>query len=236
MVAARTMHARTGEERFAELWRASARELLERQEEDGLWTQDLFGRHDRCIGAAHGFAGNVLALRTAPAWLDDARAIESRAVLTTGAFALEDRGLANWPVDAAGLRSRTPTRLQWCHGAAGVVTSLAELAPDDDTHGALMTAGGELVWRAGPVAENAGLCHGTGGNGFAFLALLSRTEDERWLERARAFATHGLEQVKRLRATTGRGRYSLFTGDIGAALLAAACLTSDARFPGLDDL
>ena len=72
MLAARAMHARTGEERFAELWRASARELLARQEEDGLWTQDLFGRHQRLIGAAHGFAGNILALSAAPEWLDDA--------------------------------------------------------------------------------------------------------------------------------------------------------------------
>jgi hypothetical protein len=126
--------------------------------------------------------------------------------------------------------------VQWCHGAAGMVTSLARLAPEDDVHGALMNAAGELVWRAGPVAGNAGLCHGTGGNGFAFLALWDRTEDERWLERARAFAMHSLDQVNRLRAATGRGRYSLFTGDVGAALLAAACLTGEAGFPGLDDL
>ena len=117
-----------------------------------------------------------------------------------------------------------------------MVTSLARLAPEDDVHGALMNAAGELVWRAGPVAGNAGLCHGTGGNGFALLALWVRTGDERWLERARAFATHSLDQVDRLRVATGRGRYSLFTGDVGAALLAAACLTGEAGFPGLDDL
>ena len=236
MLAARAMYARTGEERFAELWRASARELLERQEKDGVWTQDLFGRHDRYVGAAHGFAGNVLALRAAPELLDDARAVEIRAVATASAFAIVDGDVANWPVDAAGMRAGNPTRLQWCHGAAGVVTSLAGLAQDNDAHDALLAAGGELVWRAGPVAGNAGLCHGTGGNGFAFLALLDRTGDERWLERARTFATHSLDQVDRLRAATGRGHYSLFTGDVGAALLAAACLTGDTRFPGLDDL
>ena len=126
--------------------------------------------------------------------------------------------------------------MQWCHGAAGIVTSLAKLAPEDDDHGALMNAAGELVWKAGPVAENAGICHGTAGNGFAFLALFHRTGDERWLQRARAFAAHSLAQVDRLRVATGRGRYSLFTGDIGAALLAAACLTGEARLPGLDDL
>jgi hypothetical protein len=236
MLAARAMHARTGEERFAELWRVSARELLARQENDGLWTQDLFSRHDRCLGAAHGFAGNILALFAAPEWLDDASSVEARAVATARAFALVDGDLASWHVVPGGYPNGNPPRLQWCHGSAGVVTSLARLAPADDAHGALMTAGGELVWRAGPVAGNAGLCHGTGGNGFAFLALLDRTGDERWLERARAFAMHSLEQVNRLRAANGRGWYSLYTGDIGAALFAAACLTGDARFPGLDDL
>jgi len=116
------------------------------------------------------------------------------------------------------------------------VTSLARLAPGDERHTALLAAGGELTWRAGPSALNVGLCHGTAGNGFAFLALHSRTGDERWLARARAFAMHALAQVTRLRAATGRARYTLFTGDIGAALLAAACVEPDPRFPGLDDL
>jgi hypothetical protein len=236
MLAARAMHARTGEERFAELWGTSARTLLARQETDGLWTQDLYGERQRLVGAGHGFAGNVLALHGAPEWLDDAAGVEARAVATARALAIVDGGHASWPPLASGSRTGAPPRVQWCHGAAGVVTSLAALAPGDERHGELLAAGGELVWRAGPLAQNAGLCHGTGGNGFAFLALLERTGDERWLERARAFAMHALDQVARLRAAAGRGRYTLFTGDVGAALLAAACLRGDAAFPGLDDL
>lgn len=240
MLAARAMFARTGEDRFAELWRACARHLIERQESDGIWTQDLFGKHVRYLGVAHGFAGNVLALHSAPEWLDDLPAVLERSITTARIFALREGDRANWPIAAGGLGCTPPRvqppRVQWCHGAPGVVTSLAKLAPDDDAHSELMTAAAELVWTVGPVAENAGLCHGTGGNGFAFLSLFARTKDERWLARARAFAMHGLEQVSRLRATTGCGRYSLYTGDVGAALLAAACLTGDARFPGLDDL
>jgi hypothetical protein len=236
MLAARAMHARTGEERFAELWRASARTLLARQEPDGLWTQDLYGERRRHIGAGHGFAGNVLALRGAPEWLDDAAAVEARALATARSLAIVDGDRASWPTLTSDSRTGAPPRVQWCHGAPGVVTSLAALAPGDDAHGALLAAGGELVWQAGPPARNAGLCHGTAGNGFAFLALLERTGDDRWLARARAFALHALDQVARFRAAAGRGRYALFTGDVGAALLAAACLRGDARFPGLDDL
>jgi hypothetical protein len=237
MLAARAMHARTGEERFAELWRESARVLLARREPDGLWTQQLYGRPQRLIGAGHGFAGNVLALLGAPEWLDDAVGVEERAVATARALAVVDGEVASWPVLAEGSSGGdAEPRVQWCHGAAGIVTSLARIGRDDEHHGALLAAGGELVWLAGPLAANAGLCHGTAGNGFAFLALLERTGDERWLARARAFAAHALEQAERFRAATGRGRYALFTGDIGAALLAAACLDGDAAFPGLDDL
>jgi hypothetical protein len=236
MLAARVMHARTGEQRFAALWRASARTLLARQDSDGLWTHDLYGEQLRYVGAAHGFAGNMRVLSGAPEWLDDPSAVEARAIATVRALAIVDGELASWPVLPTGSRAGAPPRVQWCHGAAGVVTSFAALGGGDDRLSALLAAGGELVWRAGPLARNAGLCHGTAGNGFAFLALLARTGDERWLERARAFAMHALDQVARARAAAGHGRYTLFTGEIGAALLAAACLEGDRAFPGIDDL
>jgi Lanthionine synthetase C-like protein len=237
MLAARAMHGRTGEERFAELWRESARSLLSRQDADGLWTQDIYGSRERYVGAGHGFAGNVRVLLSAPEWLDDATAVKRRAVATTRALAITDGDVSSWPIVASGPDPQSPPRVQWCHGAAGMVISLAAVAADDDRHTQLLETGGELVWRAGPLARNAGLCHGTAGNGFAFLALLARTGGERWLQRARAFAMHALDQVDRFRAADGRGWYALFTGDIGAALLAAACLDGDdARFPGIDDL
>ena len=236
MLAARAMHARTGEQRFVELWRDSARTLLARQESNGLWTQDLYDEELRYVGAGHGFAGNVLALLGAPEWLDDTEAIEARALATTRALALLDGDVANWPVLPTGSRSGAPPRVQWCHGAPGVVTSLASLAPGNELHSLLLTAGGELVWSAGPLRHGAGLCHGTAGNGFAFLSLLERTGDEQWLVRARAFAMHALEQVELTRARTGRGRYTLFTGDMGPALLAAACQEGTAAFPGIGDL
>jgi hypothetical protein len=74
------------------------------------------------------------------------------------------------------------------------------------------------------------ICHGTAGNGYAFLKMFTRTGDERWLERARRFAVHALEQVER----RGRGRYSLFTGDVGVALYAADCLDERSDYPITD--
>lgn len=236
MLAARAMYERTRDDRFAQLWRDSARTLLARQAPDGVWTQDIYGDRLRYIGPAHGFAGNVRALWAAPEWLDGPADVEARAISATRAFAILDGELAGWPALDIGSRSGAPPRVQWCHGAPGMIISVARLGVSDDAHGALLSAAGELVWRVGPISGNACLCHGTGGNGFAFLALFARTGEERWLERARAFAMHALAQTERLRAATGRGRYTLFTGDLGAALLAAACLTLDPAFPGIDDL
>jgi hypothetical protein len=236
MLAARAMYHRTGEDRFAGLWRASARTLLARQEPDGLWTQELYGERLRYVGAAHGFAGNVHALLAAPEWLDAPDEVEARAIATMRAFAILDGRVASWPSLDIGSRTGAPPRVQWCHGAPGVITCLAHLGERDDAHGALLEAAGELVWMAGPPTHNASLCHGTAGNGFALLALFSRTGDERWLARARSFAMHAIAQAARLRATSGQGRYTLFTGDLGAALLAAACLNGNSAFPGIDDL
>ena len=99
-----------------------------------------------------------------------------------------------------------------------------------------MLAGAELTWRAGPHrdAKGAGICHGTAGNGYALLKAFERTGDERWLERARRFAVHALAQVRRQRAARGRGRYALWTGDLGVALYLADCIDARAAYPVLD--
>jgi hypothetical protein len=78
--------------------------------------------------------------------------------------------------------------------------------------------------------KGSGICHGTSGNGYAFLKTFERTGDELWLERARRFAVHALGQVER----RGRGRYSLLTGDVGVALFAADCLDARTGYPAID--
>lgn len=231
MLVAHAMHEATGEARWRELWRASADWLRGRLEPDtGVWQQELYGKLARYIGPAHGFAGCVLALSAEP----DA-ALERLAVDTTSRYAVEQDGQANWP-PLVGPQARLQVpgqgiRTQWCHGAPGVVASLAGLAAGDDEHQRLMIAGGELTWRAGPLAKGANLCHGTAGNGHAFLALQARTGDELWLDRARAFGMHALAQVERRRSEYGRGRYTLWTGDVGTALYLADCLDGHGQLP-----
>jgi hypothetical protein len=236
LIVADAMLAWTGEQRWAAAWRALADHLLSRSGEHvpGFWTQDLYGSRDELIGPAHGMTGVVAALARRPELvpLDALASATTRALAST---AVREGALVNWPPSVRdGLEHRTGTiRTQWCHGAPGVVTSLAAL-PREAELDALLTAGGELTWTAGPLRKGANLCHGTAGNGFAFLKLFTRTGDEIWLERARRFALHAGAQVAAARRRYGRGRYALWTGDVGTAVYLQQCLAGTAELPTLD--
>ena len=234
MIAAQVMADRTGDASWHEAWEVSATRLLAEWDGD-LWQQDLYGKPAHCLGPAHGFAGNVIAL-TGGGLLDPERRgeVERRAIATLEKYAQHEDGLCQWPPALEPPGSPQPIRTQWCHGAPGMVTSLATLAPDDERLTELLLGGGELTWRAGPIAKGAQLCHGTAGNGYAFLKLFERTGDELWLERARGFAMHAIEQVAAARAEHGHGRHTLWTGDLGTALYLRSCLVGSAAFPTID--
>jgi hypothetical protein len=197
---------------------ASVEWLRARRDTGGLWRQELYGKSTRYLGPAHGFAGCVLAL-------GDLTDVSE----TLAPLAVEEDGLVNWPpLPEVGLEASGDglIRTQWCHGAPGMVATLAPFLEEE-----LAVAGGELTWRAGPLRKGANLCHGTAGNGYAFLALLERTGDEQWLARARAFAMHAAGQVERARAEHGRGRYSLWSGDLGTAVYLADCIDGRGELP-----
>jgi lantibiotic modifying enzyme len=185
------------------------------------------------LGPGHGFAGIVAALARRPELLAPDR-LATDATATLAATAVREGDLANWaPALGHPLQDPRGIRTQWCHGAPGMVASLATL-PADTELDALLLAGGELTYAAGPLRKGANLCHGTAGNGFALLKLFARTGDERWLERARRFAMHAAAQVGAARDDHGRGRYSLWTGDAGTALYLQACLEGTSDLPTID--
>jgi hypothetical protein len=190
-----------------------------------VWTQEFDDTREQFLGMAHGVVGNAYALlRAAPLQSREHQTeLMHRVVETLERTALRDGKLVNWPV--AGDSPASSLRVQWCHGAPGVICALAG-APAQRSLDALLLGAGELVWEAGPLRGGAGLCHGTAGNGWAFLKLNRRTRDRKWLERARRFAMHAIEQRE--------GERGLWTGDLGVALYLRACLDGDARFPTLD--
>jgi hypothetical protein len=239
MHAAVTMHEWTGEARWAELFRADADDLWNAllpisEAPCRMWTQDLWGRKQNMTGAGHGFAGNASALIRGRALLPaDVWATWADAIIETmHATAQRDGALANWIPEVPPAHTPPKIVVQWCHGAPGMVTSLARLP--DPRLDELLAAAAELTWVAGPLAKGAGLCHGTAGNGYAFLKLFARTQDERWLGRARAFAMHAMAQADRMANELGQRRHSLWTGDAGVACCAWNCIVGDDAMPNLD--
>jgi hypothetical protein len=222
MLAADAMSRWTGEARWRAAWREGADRLLAERDDEGLWTQRLYGSTHRSLTPPHGFAGIARVLRLGGEPLADAREIAGRT-------AVHEDGVVNWPsrADAAGLDGPDgQIRLQWCAGAPGVAIALADDLDED-----LLVAAAETTWQAGPFGEEKGpgICHGTAGNGFALLKTFARTGDELWLERARRLAVHALGQAERLPP-----RYSLFTGGLGTAIFAARCVEGRADYPILD--
>jgi lantibiotic modifying enzyme len=222
MLVACAMHDWTGEERWADAWRESAESVQAMREEDSMWTNRLYGETYRSLTPPHGLVGNVRALLPA---LDHERRerLEQESAAVLARLAVTEDGLANWP-RREGVEA---DQLQWCSGAPGILACAHSYLDEE-----LLLAGAELIWQAGPpgMEKGSGICHGTSGNGHALLKVFERTGDELWLDRARRFAVHAVEQVER----RGNGRYSLFTGDVGVALYVADCLKGSSAFPVMD--
>jgi hypothetical protein len=236
MLAAVFAHELTAEQRWADLYRKNVAALLStwhrcEGEDHDLWTQDLYGQRRQYLGPAHGFAGNVYAmLRGRPLLADEESvAIVERALAALYATAVIEDECANWRPHTEASRML----VQWCHGAPGMTTAFAR-CPQHPQLDALLRKAGELTWLAGPLTKGPGLCHGTAGNGAAFLSLFTRSGETLWLDRARRFAMHAIRQVDAARANYRRGRYGLWTGDIGVAVYLWQCRRATSGMPTLD--
>uniref|UniRef100_A0A8C2CPP5 LanC lantibiotic synthetase component C-like 2 (bacterial) n=1 Tax=Cyprinus carpio TaxID=7962 RepID=A0A8C2CPP5_CYPCA len=120
----------------------------------------------------------------------------------------------NYP---SSLSNETDRLVHWCHGAPGVLHMLimAHKVFRDEKYLRDAAECGEVIWQRGLLRKGYGLCHGTAGNGYAFLSLYHATQDKKYLYRACKFAewcldygTHGCRIPDR--------PYSLFEGMAGA--------------------
>jgi hypothetical protein len=241
-LAAVHMAEATGDARWSSLVRRAVQKMVDTLETDPdtgtpLWTQEMYGKRVRYLGAGHGLAGNVyLALRAA-ALVDAAtvQVLSDAALATLQATALhDDGGGINWhPMsDVARVAGRVPP-VQDCHGAPGILLRLAGM-PRSEAWDRLLLGAAELTWRAGPLTKGPGLCHGTSGNALALLSYARRSGQGLWRERARSMAWHAVLQVRQQHAQHGRGRHALWTGDLGVAWVLAACLDDDPQLPLYD--
>src|SRR5437762_10779462 len=240
MLAALFLYRRRGEARWAELFRRSARRLHSQllwsdEHQCHYWTQDMYGQRSTYLDAVHGFVATASVLIHGRDLLDATEWADWQSVITQtiAHTAIREGSLANWPAWLAAPGARQPPRLmQYCHGAPGFVICLADMPGSELDE--VLRAAGEATWVAGPLTKGSNLCHGTGGNGYAFLKLYQRSGDAMWLTRARSFAMHGIVQTEAEAARVGQLRYSLWTGDPGFAIYLWDCIRGAGDFPTLD--
>jgi len=244
MHAALALYRRTGDSCWREIFVKGAHALMDswqENEETGewLWQSQVFGPKRHYYGACHGITGNANILLQGADLLPQnwTEIIIERTILTLKTSAKREGDLTNWILCSS--PNIDKLLVQWCHGAAGVVTAMANTPKTSSSNMALLEQllqqTGDLVWQAGPLIKGANICHGNAGNGYAFLYLYNRTGDNIWLERARKFAMHCIEQCQKDRLAYGQGRYTLWTGDAGLAIFLHHCLSPEqAAIPGLD--
>ncbi len=233
MIAAFFIYEKTKEERWKNLFLKNSNFLIKKLKEEELkgeilWEQNMYGKLRRFVGAGHGYFGNIFGILKGIDLLskNDSDYILEHVKKVIKVVAIEDDGMMNF----ATLNPTNPEIkqfTQWCHGAPGIITSLHNYPADNYVDQCLLKSG-ELVWRAGPLKKGTALCHGTDGNGYAFLQLYKRTGDSMWLKRARSFGMHALSQRN--------GRFSLFTGELGLAYYLIDCLEGNDDLPILDSL
>ncbi len=244
MHAALALYRKTGKEQWKDIFIRGSHSLMDNLQQDDatgqwLWQSQVFGPKRHYYGACHGIAGNAnVLIQGADLLLDgNLEIVIKRTVSTLLLSAKQKNNLTNWPLCTK--PDIDKLLVQWCHGAAGVVTAMArtpDIAPDlSQQLNQLLDQTGELVWQAGPLLKGSNICHGTAGNGYAFLYLHRRTGKQMWLNRARQFAMHAIEQCQQARLQYGQGRFTLWTGDAGLAIYLYHCIHPEqSAIPGLD--
>ena len=244
MHAALHLYRKTNGACWKELFILGAQSLMDSWKYDDktgewLWQSQVFGSKRHYYGACHGLVGNLNVLLQGANLLPniDTQRFIDRVITTLNLSAKKSAGMTNWALCTKPTINKS--LIQWCHGAAGIITAMARTPMKDfkqtDALNELLKTTGELVWHAGPLVKGSGICHGTAGNGYSFLYLHQRWNDRLWLSRARKFAMHAIKQYQKARQQYQQSRYTLWTGDAGLAIYLHHCINpTETAIPGLD--
>lgn len=163
------------------------------------------------LGAAHGWGGVAHALLRWSRAIDEPPPPEALELLER-LIALR-RPSGRWPIRAGG---REVWR-SWCHGSAGWA-QLWALAWESTGEERLLELADRCADDAAAAGgDNASLCCGRAGHGFAALTLYRATGERRWLRTAHDVAAGAMRAPLDETALV----HQLFSGELGVALLAA---------------
>ena len=192
----------------------------------------MFKFHSRTyLGAAHGISGIMCVLLQAREHLTKDE-LENLVRPTIEYVARQKFPGGNFP---ACLESDVDDRVQWCHGAPGVLYMFtnAYKALGDARYLEMALQCGEVTWQRGILKKGYSICHGVAGNAYCFLELYQVTRDPKHLHRGMMFAEWCADFEKRFEGYTPDRPLSLFEGVFGRTyLLLDVQNPLEARFPG----
>nr|ACO14699.1 LanC-like protein 1 [Caligus clemensi] len=166
------------------------------------------------LGAAHGYAGILSSLLRARSHLSPPQLDMIRGKIEE--LILLQYPSGNFP---SSISSSNGDRLvHWCHGAPGFVDLYLLSYDTFQDHKYLQIADKclDVIWERGLLKKGFGLCHGSAGNGYAFLLAYKATKNTTHLYRALRFA-EWCSDFENPGVGTPDRPYSLFEGLAGNA-------------------
>lgn len=181
------------------------------------------------LGAAHGLAGIFYML------------LQVRHVLSEAELSRLVRPSIDWLASLqypsgnypSSIGSSTDKLVHWCHGAPGTIhlLLLAHLVFKEPHYLQLAKKCAEVIWHRGVLKKGYGICHGTAGNGYAFLRMYQVTRDCKYLHRAAKFCEWCFDYGQHQCRIADRP-FSLFEGMAGTVYFMADMLEPDkSAFP-----
>ncbi|CAK1584273.1 unnamed protein product [Parnassius mnemosyne] len=189
------------------------------------------------LGAAHGLSFILQILLTVPGYMDCNKSAAQDIKATVEFVASLQTEDGNWPccMEEVGLNNHK--LIHWCHGAPGTIYLMAKayfIFKDPRFLESCIRAG-DLIWQKGLLRKGPGICHGVAGNGYVFLLLYRLTGDEKYLQRAKLFASFMNTEEFVHDARLPDNPESLYEGTAGTLCFLADLLVPDkAEFPFQD--
>lgn len=181
------------------------------------------------LGAAHGLCGIMFMLLQAHDYVKE-NDLNTLIKPTIDYLMTLKYPSGNYP---SSLGSKSDRLVHWCHGAPGFIYmfAMAYKVFEDKKYLEAALDCGEVIWKRGLLRKGCGLCHGSSGNGSAFLLLHRVTDEPKHLYRAAKFAEWCFDYEKN-QCRVADSPLSLFEGLAGVIYFLINNLDPDtAEFP-----
>ena len=186
------------------------------------------------LGAAHGVCGIIhtllLTIRSEPELLSKFSSVKND-IISTIDWILSQTYESGNLMSSVGSHSGDKL-VQWCHGAPaliGVLLTVDDIFDLTSPYFEKAKLASEVVWQRGLLKKGFGICHGSSGNAYSFLALYKKTGDVIFLRKAYSFASWASDARNQWLNDEPDRPFSLFEGRAGTAWFLADLLFGNSK-------